>query len=118
MVDTRKEENFRRPQFEIIQAGNVTTVVADLPGVEREGLEIGVEAGQLTILARPSDRTPSGLTALRQEFEPAAFRASFRIPETLDADAAEALLKDGVLRLSIPVRKQNGVRKISVRSEQ
>ncbi|MBX7144697.1 MAG: Hsp20/alpha crystallin family protein [Oligoflexia bacterium] len=118
MNQSNTQEKFRRPNFDIMQSSAATVVVADFPGVQPEGLEITVEAGQMTICGRPSFTGPDKLSLLREELESAPFKVSFRVPETLDADAAEAKLRDGVLRLSLPVRRQNGLRKISVRSEQ
>src|ERR1041384_6409732 len=86
-------------------------IVVDLPGIEREALEISIDDNRLTI---------SGLRAAaedtqnmqRVERPQGRFLRRFGVPATVDQKAITAEYKDGVLRLRLPKRKEQKARRV------
>jgi HSP20 family protein len=97
---TRQMERYAIPPVDIYETDEVLVVLADLPGVPKEGLSVQVEKGILTIEGRVERDTPGNL--LRREFALTSFFRQFRLTETVDSEKIRASLKNGVLRLDLP----------------
>lgn len=100
--------------FDVYEIDTGFVVVADVPGVKPDGLEVTAERETLTIrgrVARP-ERPPD-----HQEFDLADYFQTLTLTEDLDASQVSAALKDGVLRITIP--KSPGVqpKKIQIKTE-
>lgn len=111
---TREPDRYAVPAVDIYEDGEALVVLADLPGVRKEGLEVKVEQGILTIEGRV-DRSPPG-TTLRREFNFVAFFRQFRITESVDTAKIKAALKNGVLRLDLPKAEAAKPRRIPLES--
>jgi len=102
------------PRVDIYETDKAYVLLADMPGVGPEGLDVVAERNELVIHgrvdgpARPADC---------QEFELAAYRRSFTLTEDLDAAGITATLQDGVLRVEIPKSARTQPKKIRVRTE-
>jgi len=105
------------PQVDIIEKADSIVVLADMPGVSKDGVEVMIEEGVLTIDSRVESTAESGLTLDRQEYEAGSFHRCFSVGEGLDAEAVEATMKDGVLRLVIPKSARYRPRRIQVKGE-
>ena len=73
-----------------------------LPGVRPEDLEITVQQSTLTLNAKPSWRAPENAQVIWQSFAPARWQHSLTLPGEVNAEAVEAALEHGVLRLRLP----------------
>ena len=104
-----------RSNVDVFEDKDGITLIADLPGVTAEQLNVQVDKETLLIEARAEVAMPSGLEALHAEVRSKAYRRSFALSGELDPDRIEARLKDGVLRLHIPKRSEVRPRKIEVR---
>jgi len=102
------------PVVDIIERKEDLYLVADLPGVAEDAVDINVEKNVLTIGARIKEETPEGRAYLR-EYELGDWRRSFTLSNDIDQTGIEAQLKDGVLRLRLPKAKQTAPRKIKVK---
>jgi HSP20 family protein len=93
------------------------TLCADLPGVAREDLAIGVDGRNLTIEAPLKLGEANSLTPVYAEVRANHFRRSFELSGDLDTAKIDAGLRDGVLTLRIPKLEQAKPRRIDVRVE-
>jgi len=105
------------PAVDIVEDAGGITLVADLPGVAREDLAIGVDGRSLTIEAPVQLGEPSALTSVYAEVRANHFRRSFELSSDLDTAKIDAGLRDGVLTLRIPKAEQAKPRRIDVRVE-
>jgi len=96
----RRIENWLTPAVDIFENNDGLTLVADLPGVGRDQLNLGVEQGILTIEAKSG----GGLGYYRR----------FQLSEHLDIDHVGAELKHGVLTLRLPKAEAAKPRRIAV----
>lgn len=102
------------PAVDVYEDESGITVLADMPGVPKEGLEIKVEGDALLIEGAVQPLTPEGLEAVYAELRTGRFRRTFTLSRELDTARIEAGLKDGVLTLRIPKMAHAQPRRIQV----
>lgn len=100
------------PAIDIFENADEYRVVADLPGVRQEDIDIDLERGELVLFAkRQLARDGEALALGRTEGD---FRRVFRIPEDLDRSKVQASLENGVLLIRLPKSERAKPRRISV----
>lgn len=110
--ETRNHETFIRPAVDIFETDEGLTLKADLPGVTKEGLEIDIDKGILTIQGSVSGE--GGGTTLYREFTLSNFYRQFQLPDEIDPERTRAELKAGVLTLSLQKAEAAKPRRIEV----
>lgn len=98
------------PAVDIFESAEALTLVADLPGMEREDLHLGVEGGILTI----EGPAATGDNAFYREFEAGGYHRRFQLPDNLDLEKVAAELKNGVLTVTLPKAAAARPRRIEV----
>ena len=102
------------PAVDVYEDASGITLLADMPGVPKEQLELKVEGDALLIEGSVQSATPEGLEAVYAEVRVPRYRRSFTLSRELDTARIEANLKDGVLRLRIPKAAHAQPRRIEV----
>lgn len=102
------------PRVDVMEDEAGITLMADLPGVPRDKLDLKVEGETLILEGRVESRTPEGLDAVYAEVQVPRYRRAFTLSRELDSGRIEANLKDGVLRLRIPKQEHAQPRRIQV----
>jgi HSP20 family protein len=88
----------------------------ELPGMKREDISIDVAEGVLRVSGeRKDERIKKEGGLYRSERAYGRFSRSIRLPSWADAEKAKAILKDGVLELSLPRSPESRPRKIEVK---
>jgi len=113
-ASTDRETVTLAPPIDIYETETAFVLLADMPGVAPEGLELVVERNTLRIRGRAQDTTGE---VEYQEFELGEYRSAFAITDDLDTDRIAAVLRDGVLRVEIPKSERLQPKKIPVASE-
>ena len=108
-------ENALRPRVEVFEDAEGITLIADLPGVSSEGLNVQVDKDTLLLEGTADIAMPEGIQALHAEVRSKLYRRSFALSSELDPDAIAAKLKDGVLTLHIPKRAEVRPRRVEVK---
>ena len=116
---TRRESGQRAvrtvaPRVDIFETDKAYVLVADMPGVGPDGLDVEAERDTLVIRGRVD---PPATRPDYQEFELADYFRTFSLTQDLDIDGISATLRDGVLRVEIPKLPQVQPKKIPVRTE-
>ncbi|MBX3604863.1 MAG: Hsp20/alpha crystallin family protein [Piscinibacter sp.] len=104
------------PVVDIFEDAGGITLLADMPGVSRDSLDVRLDGDALAIEGQVSIPTPDGMRALWAEMNVPMYRRSFTLSRELDASRIEANLKDGVLSLRIPKQAHAQPRRISVQA--
>lgn len=103
---THQEADRPRPEFapavDIIERADSFAVVADVPGVDENGVEVRVENETLTITARVVTQEPQGMDLLHRGYETCNYSRAFTLPEGVERGKISAQLKHGVLRVLLP----------------
>ncbi len=102
------------PRVDIYETEKAYVLLADMPGVPPEGLDVETERDTLIIRGRVTrSETPPDY----QEFELADYLRTFVLTEDLDPDGITAAMRDGVLRVEIPKSPMTAPKKIPVRTD-
>jgi HSP20 family molecular chaperone IbpA len=111
--ETRSAGKIMVPAVDIYETDEALTLVADMPGVGKEGLDINLEKGVLTLNGEVGLRGHG--TPLLREFSSANYYRQFKLSEHIDAEKAAAELNNGVLTLTIPKAESAKPRRIEIR---
>lgn len=117
LTSTTAEQDQQRavlPAVDVFEDASGITLLADMPGVPKELLELKVEGEALLIEGGVRPHTPDGLEAIYAEVRVPRYRRSFTLSRELDTTRIEANLKDGVLSLRIPKQAHAQPRRIAV----
>ncbi|HEY2989014.1 MAG TPA: Hsp20/alpha crystallin family protein [Candidatus Binatia bacterium] len=110
---THSRERTLTPPVDIYETPDGLVVLADLPGVSKEGLDVRVENDILTIRGTSSDGLPG--EPIYREFELANYFRQFELSEKVDQNKITAELKHGVLTLKLPKAEEAKPKKIEVK---
>jgi len=106
-------EQYAAPVSSLLEDGEGYTLQVEMPGVNKEGLEISVENNELTILGHRSLPAVEG-TLIHRESRPNNFRRSFELDPSIDTGKISAKIDQGVVTLTLPKAEQVKPRKIAV----
>ena len=111
--DRAQAEQFVAPPASVIEAGDGYTLEVEMPGVNKDGLDISVENNELTITARRSFPAVEG-TLIHHESRQEKFRRTFDLDPSIDANKISAKIDQGLVRLTLPKAEHVKPRKIAV----
>ena len=113
---SRQEDLTVRPAVDIFEDAHGIMVVAELPGVSKDRLNVQADRNSLSIEAEAVIEMPAGMEAVYADVQSTRYARSFVLSGELETDAVDAKLKDGVLTIRIPKRREFRPRKIEVRT--
>jgi len=103
------------PSVDIIEDENSFKLLADIPGVKPEDIDVSMDNGVLTIKGERSSETKTEKENFRRvERQYGVFYRRFTLPETANADKIEAHSEHGVLKIIIPKQEVAKARRISI----
>jgi HSP20 family protein len=109
---TRTRERYVAPPVDIYEVANGLVVVADVPGVTQDQLEVRVDNHILTIQGQVSENAMSGSSY--REYELVSYFRQFNLSDKVEEGKITADLKHGVLTLNLPKVEESKPRKIAV----
>ncbi len=117
LTTTKPAESNQRPVLpavDIFEDAGGITLLADMPGVSKDRLDVKLDGDNLSIEGSVELDLPSEMRALWAEVNVPRFRRTFTLSRELDAGRIEANLKDGVLTLRVPKQSHAQPRRIEV----
>jgi HSP20 family protein len=104
------------PAVEVSETEDRYVVRAEMPGVRKEDIDVNLEDGVLTISAETRSETEEreGERIIRQERRFGKYLRSLRLGNDVDAQAVNAVYRDGVLELTLPKVEESKPKKIEV----
>jgi HSP20 family molecular chaperone IbpA len=103
------------PTTDIFETDEALTMVLEMPGVDRENIEISVENGVLTVEGKINFSKYEGLQPVYSEYNIGPFRRSFRISSRIDQNKIRAEMQGGVITLVLPKAEEAKPRRIDVK---
>jgi len=104
------------PPVDVVEDASAITLLADLPGVSRDKLNVQFETDSLTIEGEVSLEIPEQMESSHAEVKLPCYRRVFSLSKELDTEHTSAEFKNGVLKLRIPKAAHVQPRKIEVRA--
>ncbi|HKO14974.1 MAG TPA: Hsp20/alpha crystallin family protein [Gemmatimonadaceae bacterium] len=97
------------PQIETFERGNDLVVRADLPGLNRDDVDVEIDNDTLILRGeRQNEHENTDQGYYQSERSYGSFYRAIPLPEGADANACNATFKDGVLEVTIPLPQQQG----------
>jgi HSP20 family molecular chaperone IbpA len=104
------------PRADIYSTEDEIVVVADMPGVDENSVDITLENNVLTIDGYVEPAQPEGRSLAYAEYRVGDYQRAFTLSDQIDRDGIEATVKDGVLRLHLPKVTEAKVKKIAIKA--
>lgn len=105
---------FFRPRVDILEKPDELLLLADMPGVKSNELDIQFDDGELTIHGPVGNRRSDEAGLLLEEYGVGDFYRTFRVSEQIDPTKIQAEYAQGVLTVHLPKVEAAKPRKISV----
>lgn len=101
-------------KLDVVETPEAFVIKAELPGIAKDKIEVSVEDRDVTIGAELRDEQAVNGKALWQERSFGKNSRAIRLPEAVDANAAQAKHVDGVLQLTLPKIAKANVKQITI----
>jgi HSP20 family protein len=114
---TMPPESYFLPATDVYESEDALTLLAEMPGVTPDGLDVTVEDNVLVIRGEPAAPAGDEGNVLLKEFEVGPFYRAFQLPADYDTENIEASIRQGVLTLRLPKSDRLKPRRIEVKAE-
>jgi len=104
------------PPTDIGETDDAIILVADMPGVSADSVEVVLDDELLTVRGRVQGHGPEGSNLAYAEYETGDYQRTFSICDEIDRDRIEARMNNGVLTLTLP-KVQPTRKKIQVEAD-
>ncbi|MEW6160522.1 MAG: Hsp20/alpha crystallin family protein [Verrucomicrobiota bacterium] len=104
---------FLLPPVNINETKDGYMLEAEMPGVNKEGLEVLLEGNELTLVGRRQTEV-EGASLVYRESSPRHFRRTFVLDPSIDTAHINARMENGVLKLWLPKAEQVKPRRIAI----
>ena len=115
-VERINEKSVFVPSVDIIEDDNQFKIIADIPGANKDSINVKFEKDILTIQAECPDDGAAG-ELVYSEYNSGNYERTFRVTEDIDAEKIEANYSKGVLTLTLPKAPSVKPRKIQIKTE-
>ena len=113
-METQAAKRVYSPRTDIYETDGAIVLRADLPGVEEASLDITLEENRLEIYAASEPREAQGYNLSHYECGSGDYGRSFVLPDKIDGEKVDAVLRNGVLELTLPKKEGAAARRIPV----
>lgn len=102
------------PPINVFQQGDDIVAIVELPGVDKNQLQIQAKENTIRIAGKKAVDPPEGVSAHRRERISGQFDRTLSLPIQLDPDAIKAEYRDGILALFLPRSERDKPRSIKI----
>jgi HSP20 family protein len=107
------------PRVDISESDNVVVIMAELPGVDEDDLEVSVSGNRVTIRGEKRQEEEQGdRNYYHAECSYGSFQRTFTLPMEIDFEKIDAFFKQGVLTVRLPktAATRGKIKKIPVKA--
>lgn len=104
------------PRTDIYETRDAIVVLAEMPGVAPDAVDITLEKRVLTIHGHVGEQEHPGYQQVYTEYAEGDYERSFTLSEDIDPNGIEAMHSNGVLRLVLPKAERAKAKKIQVKA--
>ncbi len=114
MVENRKGNSYRTPPVDVFENSAEYVLYFDVPGVEKDDIDLTVEQNSLSLLAECRKSPGDGYQLLRDELVYSGFRRKFDLGDTVDPGKISAEYRNGTLKVVLPKQESQKPQRISI----
>jgi HSP20 family protein len=114
-VESTRGYLYNVPETDIFEDKEKYTITFDLPGIEKEDINVKIEKDILSITAETKKQPLDSYETLREEMEFEGFQRSFNLNGIVDPDKINADFKNGTLKLTLPKKEEQKTREIQIK---
>ena len=104
------------PRVDIYETKDALFLIADMPGIDEQTVDVELEKNILTISGRVENGKVKDYRLVFSEYEVGDYERSFTLSDEIDRDKICATVKDGVLRLELPKAEKAKPQKITIKA--
>ena len=112
-VEAVQQREAMAPVVDVYENVDELLLLVDVPGATNDGIDVQLDKGQLTILAKRREDAPGSLLAA--EYRSCDYLRVFSVPQGIDPSTIDAELRGGVLRVRLPKSEAVKPRRIEVK---
>lgn len=102
------------PRVDIYETKDALFLIADMPGVDEQTVDVELEKNILTISGRVENGRVQDYSLVFSEYEVGDYERSFTLSDEIDRDKIKATVRQGVLRLELPKAEKVKPKKIAI----
>ena len=103
------------PGIDISETDNQFQITAELPGMDKDNIDISLDNGRLSISGeRKFEKEEEGKKFHRVETRYGSFNRSFQLPDNVDEESIQASYENGLLNISIDKAEDKVKKKIEI----
>lgn len=108
-------EDFVTPAADIFETSAAFVLKIDMPGVEKESINVQIEPGQLQVRGLLSQLYKESSNVLFSEIRKASYYRKFNVGSGIDVEKIQANFENGVLAITLPKNESSKVREIPIK---
>jgi HSP20 family molecular chaperone IbpA len=112
-IEAVQQREATAPAVDVYENSEELLLLVDVPGATNDGIDVQLDKGQLTILAKRGE--DGGGALLAAEYRPSDYLRVFSVPQGIDPAKIDAQLSGGVLQLRLPKSDSVKPRRIEVK---
>ena len=116
-VERTRSKKLYTPAVDILEGKDSLYLVADMPGVNENSVDITLEKNVLMIYGTVEPEIPEKHRLVSSEYGIGDYQRTFTLSDEIDREKIEATVKNGVLRLTLPKAEVAKTRKIPVKAQ-
>lgn len=105
------------PRTSLLDTGSSLVLRAEVPGLSEKDVTLMINQDVLTLSGERRAEAPEGYSVHRRERPSAKFARSIALPAKVDLEKCQAVVKNGVLTVTLPKAPESQPRQISVRAQ-
>ncbi|MDH3280890.1 MAG: Hsp20/alpha crystallin family protein [Gammaproteobacteria bacterium] len=102
------------PDTDILETTDALTVTMEMPGVDRNHIDVRLEKNVLTVTGNVDFSKYEGMEPVYTEYNVGHYTRVFTVSSQIDQDAITATINDGVLEVKLPKHKEYEARQIQI----
>jgi len=116
-IESTRGYIYRTPETDIYEDKDNYRIIFDIPGIEKEDINIKVEKDVLTLTAECMNSPGKGFECVREEMGFSGYQRSFNLNGIVDSGKIEADYNNGTLALKLPKKEEQKTKEIQIKIE-